>query len=703
LKPLSRLLTILPIFLVLTSSVFASPGKILRALDPVPNIYFVLLSGTFGQITRTTVTHLVQGRGQVRDVFQDSDVRAFSIETTETMALALSYLPMVVQVEEVGASYASAVNVVPREPAHWNLARVAQRLPLNAAATYTNATRLPAGDALGVLGADAASDLIVYVMDTGVWPEHNEFATNQVIAGPNFSGDDTGTPLNAFTFEFNPYPPGNDPTGKRRNLVAKYLSENAGHGTAVASIVGGITLGLLPSVKIVTVKTHDFSGDSDTERVARGIRWVIADHIARKGANNAISPPAVMNFSNFSATRFFGDDATAVSTIDLLVTSAIVQGITVVASANNFDNTPGVDACSTSPARVPRAITVGALRRAAPSSGTMDYVWRCDQAEDYDSSPTTIFNCDDILRESDFSDETPYRLGSNTGACVDIFAPGAQVFSADLSSNNYPTLDNISRGINVALATEDESAIRHRYLSSGTSFAAPLVAASAAYYLSHHKRASPITVWDYLALNATSAVVNGPSDVTPDLILYSRFGVARSLSPPSAKEADVLDKVITLSLFGQNLGNSNVTVGGQSVSASVTSDALLVNKPIFLSQPGSLSPIAFQKVVGGGLPNILTIFPRGFLVHAIDLQQDFDAVPKRISQGVMDLANTFARYRITGGCAGGNFCGQSVVTRAQMAFRMQSWEYTSKLLPGLDDNQGADGGVGPSRQKRTEV
>jgi hypothetical protein len=229
LKPLSRLLTILPIFLVLTSSVFASPGKILRALDPVPNIYFVLLSGTFGQITRTTVTHLVQGRGQVRDVFQDSDVRAFSIETTETMALALSYLPMVVQVEEVGASYASAVNVVPREPAHWNLARVAQRLPLNAAATYTNATRLPAGDALGVLGADAASDLIVYVMDTGVWPEHNEFATNQVIAGPNFSGDDTGTPLNAFTFEFNPYPPGNDPTGKRRNLVAKYLSENAGH------------------------------------------------------------------------------------------------------------------------------------------------------------------------------------------------------------------------------------------------------------------------------------------------------------------------------------------------------------------------------------------------------------------------------------------------------------------------------------------
>lgn len=176
----------------------------------------------------------------------------------------------------------------------------------------------------------------VHVVDTGVRASHVEFG-GRVLPGYTAIADGNGT------------------------------SDCHGHGTHVAGTAAGNTYGVAKRATVVPVRVMGCDGSGSLSAVLAGLDWV---------AVNAVRP-AVANLS-------LGLSA-ASSTLDGAIAKVVSRGIPVVVAAGN-DN---IDACTTSPAREPSALTVGA------------------------------------------STSSDARAGfSNWGKCLDVFAPGASITAA---------------------------------------------------------------------------------------------------------------------------------------------------------------------------------------------------------------------------------------------------------------------------------
>jgi subtilisin family serine protease len=180
-----------------------------------------------------------------------------------------------------------------------------------------------------------------YVIDTGVYTSHTQF-TGRMGAGFSAVSDNNGT------------------------------NDCNGHGTHVAGTIAGSTYGFATMATVIPVRVLDCSGAGSTSGVVSGINWIINHHVA--------GVPAVANMSLGGGYDIALNDA---------VTRAVADGITFVVAAGNSST----DACTTSPASAPAAITVGA-------TGSTDAL----------------------------------AYYSNIGACVDILAPGSAIVSAGISS-----------------------------------------------------------------------------------------------------------------------------------------------------------------------------------------------------------------------------------------------------------------------------
>lgn len=208
-----------------------------------------------------------------------------------------------------------------------------------------------------------------------------------------------------------------------------------GHGTHVAGTVGGSVYGLAKGVTLHPVRVLDCSGSGSWSSIIAGIDWVRANHIR----------PAVANMSIQGSIS---------SSVDTAANNLINAGVTLVVAAGNY----GADACNTSPARVSNAITVG-------STNSID-------------------------ARSSFS---------NTGSCVDLFAPGEGITSAWWTGTT---------AVNTI---------------SGTSMASPHVAGAAALYLSNNPTATPATVTGAILNNSTANVIANAGLGSPNRLLYSQF------------------------------------------------------------------------------------------------------------------------------------------------------------------------------------
>jgi len=181
------------------------------------------------------------------------------------------------------------------------------------------------------------SGVDAYVIDTGILGTHTEFTSRMK---PGFSAIGSA----ADTTDCN------------------------GHGTHVSGTIGGSTYGVAKAVSLVPVRVLDCAGSGSTSGVIAGINWAITNH--------QLGVKAVANMS-------LGGGAS--SALDTAVNNLINDGVIVVVAAGNSRQ----DACKSSPARVPAAITVAA---------------------------------------SDVSDI--FASFSNRGKCVDIIAPGVGITSS---------------------------------------------------------------------------------------------------------------------------------------------------------------------------------------------------------------------------------------------------------------------------------
>ena len=237
-----------------------------------------------------------------------------------------------------------------------------------------------------------------------------------------------------------------------------------GHGSHVAGIAAGKGVGVAKDAEIVAVRILDCNGDGSVSDTLAAIDWV-----ANHAQNN--SGPAVLVLSlgiegPTSGSRIL-EEATKT-----LVTK---YGITTVVASGNSQR----DACAVTPANVPDVITVAAS----------------DIPTKYDTS-------------SEQQDITYYW--SNLGPCVDIFAPGVDIYSACGSAKRCTTLGDSSYT-----------------LATGTSMAAPIIAGAAAVYLQTHPDATPEEVKNAILDQSTPDAINQgyfPKELflpgTPNKLLY---------------------------------------------------------------------------------------------------------------------------------------------------------------------------------------
>ncbi|HEX2204805.1 MAG TPA: S8 family peptidase [Longimicrobium sp.] len=217
-----------------------------------------------------------------------------------------------------------------------------------------------------------------------------------------------------------------------------------GHGTHVAATAAGVGYGVAKRAMIRAGRVVNCSGGGNASMLIAAIDWIIANG----------DPPGVVNMS-----LGYGD----VQAVRDAAQSLYLAGYVPVAAAGNGDYLGNpLNACDESPAGALNALTVGAT--------------------------------DSTDHESSFS---------NYGRCIDLFAPGSSVKSAEIAHDS-------------AFGTR-----------SGTSMAAPHAAGVAAQYLAANPGSTPYTVMTAMKSIATTGVITrhaaSVANYTPNRLLFTNY------------------------------------------------------------------------------------------------------------------------------------------------------------------------------------
>lgn len=310
----------------------------------------------------------------------------------------------------------------------------------------------------------SGSGVDVAIFSSGIFPNHREFLFSQ--------GTSRVGTIYDYRFELNPNHPEalsfSDP-----NWQDYWGVDFAGHGTHLASIVGGNTCGVGNGIKLWSVKIFNERYETNSQRLIRGLEETLAWHNAKTNSRPTV---VLLSYSDFIVER--------APEITQAVNDLYAAGVSIISTAGNMnrnvlDNIPG----NISPA----VLSVGGTDRTDrfmnpinPNDGTWD------------------------LRTSDT------RQGSNFGENVHVLAPGHNIRGAWVSLD---LTSRLRRGLFEPIG---------EYANiSGNSVAAAFVVGVAALILDENPSYIPDDVFAELVNTATKNVVSGIIGKTPNRLLRS--------------------------------------------------------------------------------------------------------------------------------------------------------------------------------------
>jgi serine protease len=406
----------------------------------------------------------------------------------------------------------------------------------------------PSGEVKSSIGAEAAwaitkgkSSVIVAVLDTGVRFDHADLKGKllggyDMISDPVIAGDGDGRDADAS--DPGDYLSAAEKAAHPSTFDGCDVEDSSWHGTQTASLVGAATdngIGMASigrNVRVLPLRVLGKCGGYDSD-IQAAMRWAAGLDVP--GVPSNPTPAAIISMS-------LGSDGACSSAYVAVVKELTGAGTLVVAAAGN-----SAGRAVGTPASCPGVMAVGGLRHAGTKVG--------------------------------YSDLGPQvAISAPAGNCVNI-DPGSPCL--------YPIVTALNAGTTTPVANSSIYSDAWDF-SAGTSFAAPLVAGTAALMLSARPELQPADLRRLLQSSARpfprTGGDNGDGSVVP------------VCQPPS--DTDQLQCYCTASTCGAGMLDA-----GAAVKAAATPDAVIARIVVVPSQPRPEQTIvlsAASSLVGPG-------------------------------------------------------------------------------------------------------
>lgn len=426
----------------------------------------------------------------------------------------------------------------------------------------------------------------VCIIDTGILSSHIEFGSLNSVGRVQVLYDYRST-LSSTDPDYIPV------------TDVRWGQDDNGHGTFIASIVGGFTTGVAHGCKLYSVKIFNRNLETNRDRMFAGLNSVYTFHTTKSNSRPSI---CLITWAGFTV-----DD----SDTELLINQMINSGITVICTAGNYDR----DINLMFPSRMTNIITVGG------------------------SDKNDKFVNPALINDTSFKIPSPSGNESSNFGAITLIAPSFRIRGAWITTNN-PVQSNYS-----SLQSSE-----YRIMSNNA-VAASFTTGVAALYLDKNPSKTHLEVKDFLINTSIKNRISGLPLGTPNRLLRSTFNPhvfvwdKESGQLMSVEESNPVD--ITITAYGQDGAGSRIPVDFSVSSGSLPPDFILEKRTgrIYGSAP-EISSSTPGYIPVASLPIEEQILfadnHRGYVdyIFTLKIQDEYSSETRVFSIRVVDLNQT---------------------------------------------------------------